>query len=167
MAPLVRSLRYSVSLGQSTSAEHLTLILKNAESSNPEIAWDSFFVLAAKRNEQPPEVLLTAFELAWQANAARTDRWKLIDKLSSYCLLLVESVFVRLIESRASKEWEVFLGRALEDQLEQEFQKMWHALAGPRTEMEIRRAADGEWKTTIKLLDCLIHGSPYVRGEAL
>jgi len=167
MGPLVRSLRYSVALGQSTSDEHLALILKNAESSDPEVAWDSFFVLAAKRNIQPPEVLLTAFELAWQSNTARTDRWKLIDKLSCYGFLLVESVFVRLLESRVPKEWEVFLGCALENKSELEFQRMWQALAGPKMERELKGGETVEWKITMKLLDCLIHGTPYVRGEAL
>ncbi|MES2920529.1 MAG: hypothetical protein V4819_03230 [Verrucomicrobiota bacterium] len=167
MTPFVRNLRFAVGHGAQTSTEDLRLVLKNLDESNPELAWEAFFILAAKNNAQEPTVLIRTFDLTWSINGHRTDRWKLLEKMARHGLLLEENVFLRVAHSNVAKEWEVFLGACLRRDLGTEFRCTWECLAGNEVLRNLRLLPAQDWGTVLHLLNCLIESKPFVFGDVI
>lgn len=165
MEELLSHLRADVGSGLSTPEEDIKLIQRNAEASNPGVAWDSFFVLAAKRNRQPKDKLISAFKLAWKSNRDRPDRWKLVQKLWSHDLLLNELVLFSVLEGNSWKEWQVYLGCIIESPQRECFPEFWAEVSGVKlTEAFKGNEEEEEWERVMKLIDILVERKPYVPG---
>lgn len=157
-------LRSHLNHGSATSAEDMELILKSGAVSDPCIARDTFFVVAAKPNAQADETILEVFEAAWMSNNAKANQWPLIAKLAQRGLLLAEPAFLRIISSEEPKDWEVFLGEAIGPNYRQDFQAMWNGLAGETMAERIHSRPEPEWQQVQKLLNLLLTGSTFTPG---
>jgi len=108
------SMRSNIAVGEKTDSEDIKLILTNTSSNSPETTWNSFFVLTAKNNLQPKNVILDIFDITWKSNKDNIDRWKTLIKIAKHDLLLNEKIIVHLLSSCNDIEWEKYLGLVLE-----------------------------------------------------
>lgn len=162
---LARSLRHRIALGGEPSWEDIGLIVRNANSSDAQVAWESFFVLAARPSQQSSIVILEAFTLAWRVNAGRSDRWKMFDRLASRGLLLEEEAFGLLLSSDEPKEWEVYLGLVLDLPAQRDaFCLLWRGVH-PRIEERIVCRMEPEWSVAHRLLKIIRLGLKYTSGD--
>ncbi|MFL6130841.1 MAG: hypothetical protein ACJ73E_17470, partial [Mycobacteriales bacterium] len=158
-------LRADIAYGARVESDEIQLIYQGADASSPEIAWEAFFVLAARHSEQPPRALIEAFLFAWRPNAGRTDRWKLINKMASRGLLLEEEVIAEIIGGDVPKEWEVLLGSLLEDAYRHEGGSALRELAGSRLNVIAGHASEGPWRQVRGLLRLLLADETFVQGD--
>jgi len=167
MSQMTITLRSMLAAGTTISKEDITLVLKNTDTTNPETTWDSFFILAAKNNHQSDEKVLQAFKIAWISNSERTDRWKLIDKLSERNLLLSDVVLHSVLESNSWKEWQVYLGCIVNNVPNQQFIDFISEI-GKESIFECLNETEGEeWRYVAKLMTILLEGKTFVPGEML
>ena len=103
-------LRYEIGMGKRTPLKDLKSIHGSLDGLSPEATWQAFFVIAAARNEQPSETILRVFGLAWDRNANRPDRWKLLQKMHDRGLMHEDEVLDRVGLSTVPREWETLLG---------------------------------------------------------
>ena len=168
MSRLTQHLRSNISSGVETSTEDIALIIRNTSGYDPQVAWNAFFVLAAKSNRQAKERLLEVFRIAWKLNQGRPDRWKLIDKLNAHKLLLCEDVLYSILQSENPKEWQVFLGCVIASPERDEFPEMWDEANGAEVlETSQRRYSGDEWDYVRMLLQLLLNKRPYIPGMTL
>lgn len=165
MTGKLQSLRRSLAHGELSAASDVDLVLRAQQNPDAEVAWSAFFVLAAKGNARPDKEILDAFEIAWQGVEGRVDRWKLLQKMSERSLLLEERVLLRTVESRSWREWEALLGCVLEACQADEFRDVWSELARGDILARVELKGDPEWRRVRNLLDIIIHGGEYVRGD--
>lgn len=157
--------RFDLSAGRQTSGDDLTAIQKALPSSTPGVAWESFFVVAAKPNKAAIEEILSAFEIAWDKNPRRADRWKVLKKLAQHSLQTRGVVFDRVTRSVILQEWLTYLGTFDTLALAQEFQEMWQVAGGMNL---LRRVMGGnvrEWRDVLFCLGYLSTGRCYPVGE--
>jgi hypothetical protein len=156
-------LRVEVAHGAATPDEDIALIVEASANADPDVAWGSFFVLAAGPNDQSPKLVVEAFERAWAANEERDSRWKLLSKLDALGLLLEPAVFNSVARSRRSKDWEVYVGALLERDEHGAFAEMWEE-AG----LDVDELPGGaEWRQARGLIEIALTDGVYVRGERL
>ncbi len=160
-------LRQDIAYGGFTDPDDLKLIAKHTQSSDPAGCWDCFFVLAARRNSQPPGKIVEAFDFAWTTNPNSVERWRLLHKLWERGLLLNERVFLRITESDSAKEWQVFLGCLLESPDREGLVEMWNEFGGGEVHHKLKAQSGGEWRHVDRLLTILLEGRDYIPGEAL
>jgi hypothetical protein len=120
------------------------------------------FVLAAKANAQPPERIVDSFVIAWNRNATRTDRWKLLSKIAERGAIVNERVVKAVIESPNPREWEVFLGHVLDMDGRECFEEWWREAGGPRVDL---LSSDVEWDQVRRLLRIALKNQPYIKGD--
>jgi hypothetical protein len=166
MVKAIRHIRDSLASGQIAEQHDIDLMLQKSHSASPEVAWGSFFVVAAKNNDQPEEAVLYAFEVAWKANNGSSERWRLIDRLASRRLTVRRCVLERILASEAAKEWEVYLGfvaqcdRTTRDR----FVDLWSETASDTLIQVLAARDDIEWRVTKRLLSTILSGDPYILG---
>jgi hypothetical protein len=144
-------------------------VFQAADATRPEIAWESFFVVAAASNEQPPARLLDAFHLAWKSNAGRSDRWKLLAKMEERDFILDGNVVHSVLKSRVPKEWEVFLGFAVAPHRRESFREMWHEASGPASGPDFLEESSDlpEWRQARHLLGLVLADRDYIGGDVV
>ncbi len=157
-------LRGRLGKGKATEQSTIGLILQAGAIADPDVSWDSFFVIAARLNEQPEGMILEAFEKAWVTNSTRSDRWKLIDKLGALKLTTSETALKAVVSSRDPKEWEVYLGFILEGGEQALCRSMFTEIGFDET---ILPSDAPEWMQTHWLLGAVLHDRDYVRGESV
>lgn len=155
------SLRRQISNGEATESNDLQLAVRASSSPGASSSWEAFFVLVAAANDQSEPVMCTAFENAWRSNAGKTDRWKLIDKMAHRGLLLHRSVALSILNSKDSREWETFLGSALDMDEREGFKSFWLATHG--SSMHVGDDSE-HWKHANYLLSLLLNDLAYVPG---
>lgn len=159
VGPLALRLRSRMAEGKTIPDEDLDVLARSADTSAPNVAWDSFFVMCGKQNAQPNPVVASFFELAWKANHGRPDRWKMLDKMAARGLLLSEGVLLRVLESTEPREWEEFLGLVLRYGLEVEFRTIG------MQELGSRLGGEDEWRVVRGLLHCIENEVTYIPGS--
>jgi hypothetical protein len=160
-------LRSHIAGGSSTSKENIELIIKHTESSVPEVVWESFFVMTAKRNNQSVEKIIDFHVLSWKTNSKRSDRWKLLDKLDQHDMLLNDKVFTLLMDSHSAKEWQVYLGFILAKKQVDGFITLWESICDKAIKSRINKETDFEWLVVKKLLSIIFKREEYVPGELI
>jgi hypothetical protein len=165
MRKRIRRVRAYVGLGDATDPSEIALIVRAVGSKSPEIAWEGFWVLAAKNNDQPTDLILDAFEVAWTTNAGRADRWTLLSRLASRGLLLLERSLRALASSASFREWEVFLGFVLEGGLTAEVREVWPQLEVDEEVLRLLETPGPDWAHAAFLLGKILNGEEYVLGE--
>lgn len=165
MAGNVSRLRSNIASGSKTNKEDIKLIIRHTKASDPENIWNSFFIIAAKKNGQKKDRLLEFFTLAWKKNQGKPDRWKLLIKINQHGLLLEEDVFLAVSGNFVSKEWQVYLGLILENGYGKKFLVLWSGHKHKKIKNEIRGNKDYEWAVVRKLLEIVENNEEYVPGE--
>lgn len=156
-------LRNEIALGGVTARSDLESIYGSLESLTAEDAWSAFFIVVAKRNQQPPDRIQQVFFAAWAHNEGRPDRWKLLSKLHQRELLYQPEVLTLILRSDEPREWETFFGwvNHESDRLAI-FERVSAAAELPLTEL----IGDGpEWEQTRGLINLLAEGAAYVEGQ--
>jgi hypothetical protein len=168
MADSLRRLRQDIAFGQSTPRHHIDLVLQKAETSSPQVAWDAFFVIAARNNAQPDEAVLYSFEIAWKANTASGQRWKLLERLSNRDLLLRRDVLDRVLGTGNSREWEEYLGHvasSCDASIRPRFLEMWSEVVNKHLIQLLMARDQREWAVARRLLLIILKGDRFVPGE--
>jgi hypothetical protein len=145
MPSKLRKLRFEISEGKANNKDDLRFILKNCINISGETSWEVFFILSAKNNKQSNKIIIESFKIAWNANQSNTERWKLIEKIASLNLLLVEDIFYEFINSQDHKEWEVFLGNIHNLDLFEEFIDIWGNLDEKNKKKIEKQFEDQDW----------------------
>jgi Caspase domain len=107
----VSHLRVGFGSGHITESRDIEAIYNTIGQMQPDNAFDAFFVIAAKPNCQPAERILEVFNIVWQLNVGRADRWKMLEKVADHGLVTQPQVLSNVAQSQVPREWEVFLGR--------------------------------------------------------
>lgn len=102
---LLRSKRSEIAAGFKTKSEELDIINRSLARGDPVVCWDGFFVVAAKKNRQPAETILKAFETAWITCSERFNRRRIISKIADLGMLTNEKVLSKLLNSKNVDEW--------------------------------------------------------------
>jgi hypothetical protein len=159
-------LRNGLALGEVTEKVDNDLILQKVDSSSPVIAWDGFFIVAAKPNGLTEGEILYAFEVAWKANGDRSDRWKLLDRIASRGMIFGSGVLERILSSTHAKEWEVYLGfvAAGDSTMRKRFLNLWEEVGGENAKRMLDARDKAEWRTVLQLLQVIMRGDDYVPG---
>jgi hypothetical protein len=167
MGHVTTELRSRVASGAITSEQDIKLILKNTDTSNPNVTWDSFFILAAKFNHQPADKLLQAFKATWKSNSNHPDRWKLILKMAAHNLLVNETVFFSLVEGQSWREWEVYLGCIVESDCREDFKEFWNEVGGTALLSNFTTQNEEQWHHALKLLEIILNDKEFIPGSIL
>lgn len=158
----VSSLRLDFSSGQRTAAENIEAIYRTVDRMQPDKAFDAFFVIAAKPNEQPAARILEVFRAVWQLNQGRPDRWKMLEKLADRELITRPEAIAAIRTSRDPREWEVFLGRLHErddrKQVASELAHSFRSVAPPE---------DLAWAQARGLIELAEQGGRFTLGTVL
>jgi hypothetical protein len=142
------------------------LILKNTNSNDPELISNAYFVIAAKSNNQPPATVLNLFTAAFKNAETLNIRYKLITKLGNHDLLLNESVLNCLLLSNAAKDWEVYLGLIISNNLQKDFQELWQqSNSNSKLDTIIRKAIAENWQQVKKLLNIIMNSLSFILGD--
>lgn len=165
MRETLGQIRAGIGVGVPLSEHDASVIRRSLNSSSPQVAWNSFFALAAKRNAIDDKWVLEAFEVAWKANAANVERWRILDRMLSRNLFLSSAVLERVLDSHQMREWEFTLGTLL---TRSEIKTVWQDLFPEFT----RRAAQAlekrkgeDWEQIRRLWKILIEDGEYVLGD--
>lgn len=103
-------LRDSIARGNDGRIDDYSRIVCGENISESNLLLEAFFVCAAKCNQPNKSELLNLFLKAWKANKNNNNRWKLLPKLNTYCLIDDKKVMAQIIKSNSWKEWQVYLG---------------------------------------------------------
>ena len=123
-------------------------------------------MIAAQNNRQPPARILESFCIAWEKSQGHPDRWRLVGKLADRNLLASDDVLVRLFETGTQKEWEVYLGAALETDQTGEIRELWEQASGDTLVAGLRaRMRSPGWEQVQYLLTTFRSGDPFVIGS--
>jgi hypothetical protein len=108
-------------------------------------------------------MMLAVFAHAWDSNAFRSDRWKLLYKLRERDLLYRDEVLARILASQSPRDWETLLGSLAHETDRQPALERMRLLAPlPLKEMMGRGM---EWDQSQGLLNLILSDSSYVSGE--
>ena len=162
MTRSLKRLRSDIATGEASGKRALNLILKKCSSKNPEITWDSFFVVVAKKNNPESHHLLTTFKNAWDSNFKSQNLWKLLPKMTINNLLVTSEVITRVISSNDVKVWEVFLGLILENNLREEFKEIWNEV--DKDKILNQKMVDKDWDYNKNLIDIILNDKEFVKG---
>jgi len=166
MSKKLLRLRSQLSVNFKTNREDLALILKNINSNDPELISDAYFVIVAKSNNQPQAIVLNLFTAAFKNSDNLNDRYKLIAKLEHHNLLLNESVLNCLLLSNTVKDWEVYLGLVVSNNLQKGFQELWQQSdSNSKLEIIISRNNTEDWRQVKKLLQVIINNLKFILGD--
>jgi len=157
------TLRSCIAIGEKTDNEDILLILKNTSSNSAEITWSSFFVLVAKNNSQPSNVIVEIFDIAWKSNKGKSDRWKMLVKMANHHLLTDEKIVVNILSSCDEIEWEKYLGLILETNQREIFKELQNEI--PFIDRLNKFNDREEWQYVNKLFDILMHDKEYILGS--
>ncbi|MEU5537141.1 hypothetical protein [Streptomyces sp. NPDC020362] len=155
-------IRAELGAGRSTDQFDIASIYRASNSNDPDLAVESFMVLAARHNQQPVERLVDSFGVAWQSATGRPDRWRVLTKAARAGILLQGEVVQTLADDASAKEWEVFLGFALEGCHSATAVAALRDLDG--VVESVRGNPDPEWAQVRGLLCLLMENHPYVPG---
>ena len=158
----VSSLRVGSGDGQRAAPGDIEAIYKTVDRMEPDKAFDAFFVIAAKPNEQAKSGILKVFVAAWQLNEGRPDRWKMLEKLADRELASRPEALAAIRQSRDPREWEVFLGRLHE---RQDRQQVARKLA-PSFKLVAPRG-DPAWRQAKGLIELAERGGRFTPGTVL
>lgn len=166
MSKKLLRLRSQLSVNFKTEGEDLALILKNINSNDPELISDAYFVIAAKSNNQPQATVLNLFTAAFKNSDSLKDRYKLIAKLEHHNLLLNESVLNCLLLSSTAKDWEVYLGLIVSNNLQKGFQELWHQ-SGSNSKLDaiVNTTHTEDWRQVSKLLNAILLDLQFILGD--
>ncbi|MFZ0421244.1 MAG: hypothetical protein WAL80_00030 [Xanthobacteraceae bacterium] len=164
MKRLVISKRSELANGGHTDAGDLDTIHLSMVNVNSDLCWDAFFVIAARPNNKERKNIIEAFELAWDSNDGRPDRWKIITKLDWHKLLLAEAVLTRILVSKDPKEWEVYLEQISNSEDLKDFPDAWLSLGGQRVCSTFK--IEPEWENVIRILEYATDGKAYPKGAS-
>jgi hypothetical protein len=148
--------------GQRAAPGDIEAIYKTVDRMEPDKAFDAFFVIAAKPNEQAKSGILKVFVAAWQLNEGRPDRWKMLEKLADRELASRPEALAAIRQSRDPREWEVFLGRLHE---RQDRQQVARKLA-PSFKLVAPRG-DPAWRQAKGLIELAERGGRFTPGTVL
>jgi hypothetical protein len=158
----VSSLRIGFAGGERTAADDIEAIYKTIDRMHPDKAFDAFFVIAAKPNDQPEIGVLAVFQTAWRLNDGRPDRWKILEKLADRELVTRPLPIAAICSSRDPREWEVFLGRLHErDDMQQVAIEIAPAFSN------IAPPDDPAWSQARGLLELAERGNRFDLGSVL
>lgn len=163
-------LRGDISQGKVTNKNDINQLIGNTYFQDANMYWDMFFIIAAKKNKQSKNIIISSFNATWEANKEgenRYKRWKLVDKLSSRGFLLDERVINILFNDSESKDWEEYLGHILESKLQEEFFELWHQIGGQSIIKKNIVKDKKEWVYVEKLLEIIVDRKKYVLGDIL
>jgi hypothetical protein len=158
-------LRDDVARGGRLGEDDIVMIRRSLHSSSSSGAWDAFYALAAKANALPGSSILEAFEVAWKSNAANSERWRLLDRLTSRDLVLQPIVLEFVVESGQPREWEFLLGTLLESPGLREQWKNEFAELSYRIEATLCKHADANWDRVRQLWVVLKEDHEYILGD--
>ena len=161
----VLRLRSNIAAGHRSDSSDINLIIKHTEASDPDVVWDSFFVIAAKNNKQSKKSILDFFEIAWENNPTRIDKWKMLTKLSVHNLLMNDRVFNVILKSESVKEWQVFLGEVIQLNQLDEFIELWNALIDEKKVLFFENSKDNECLIVRNLLNIILNKKTFVLGS--
>ncbi len=158
--------RLGLAQGKKTEAEDLEILQKGLASGDANFAWESFFVFFAKFNRTTNKKLLGVFVQAWDLNAERSDRWRLIEKISGKQLLLDEEVLRRIFSLNDAESWLCYFDKVVQLVLFEEFVEAWTQLRGGEVlgEFEAKYPRQA-WRHVRWVLDYTLAGKPYPLGE--
>jgi len=160
------SLRYDIANGKATENEDIHNIISNTYTQDKEIVWDTFFIIAAKKNKQSIDNILEAFSIAWDGNSSfKERRWKIIQKLRSLNLLIQEKVLFKLLKDSIAKDWETYLGAIIEDELKDSFLSLWDQIGCAEAVEEIFCRDKHNFRLADQLLSIIISGKNYIPGD--
>jgi hypothetical protein len=164
MTAKLTRLRTDIAFGVAAAPHELELVQKSINSLAQQVAWNVFFVVAAKTSDVAEASIWEAFEAAWRASSGSSDRWKLLDRLFTRGLLLSGKVLERILESRVPREWEHCLGCILSDRL---LRARWTAEftdVADHVQEALDRRAGIQWHHVHHLWETLRSGKDYVPG---
>jgi len=155
----VSHLRVGFGSGHITESRDIEAIYNTIEQMQPDNAFDAFFVVAAKPNDQPAERILEVFNIAWQLNTGRADRWKMLEKVADHGLVTQPQVLSNVARSRIPREWEVFLGRL------HQRDNCQRVAAGLRPSFSaVAVPTSRAWDQAIGLFDLAVRGLTFIPG---
>ena len=128
-------LRSNLAFGGTTPEDDMKMLIEMTITDDPQIMFDTFFIITAKNNHVSKRDIIDLFKVAWDVCAGNSERWKFLDKLSKLNYLINESVATCLLQSATSKEWEVYLGSIEEKKLNADFKIFWEQLNGNSTDI--------------------------------
>jgi hypothetical protein len=166
MSKKLLRLRSGLSVNCKTEEEDIKLILKNISSNDPSLITDAFFVIVAKANNQSQATVLNLFIASFMSSTNKSERYKLIAKLEYHNLLVNEKVLDCLLLSSFSKDWEVYLGLIISNNLSAEFQELWHQSAGnSKLDRIINKTVDEDWSQVNKLRKSILENTNFILGD--
>lgn len=155
--------RSDLGVGRVTTPEDLEAIHRSIRVMSPADAWNAFFVVIAKPNRQLADRLVHAFGHAWDKNARRPDRWRLLEKIGDRGVLTDDEVVKRIADSRSPREWEVFLALL---STYPERRTVAHRLRtyGNRDLLAVFRQSGLSWDQVTGLFTLALNDQDYVEG---
>lgn len=162
-------LRGDIAHGKPTSKEDINQLISTTYFQDANMYWDMFFIISAKKNEQPKNTIISSFTATWSANgdSNKSKRWKLIEKLSKHNLLVEEKILKVLFTDSDAKDWEEYLGKIIELKQQEDFFELWHQIGGDSIIKKLIAKDRIEWLYVEKLLDIIVNRKKYIIGDIL
>ncbi|MFD1874184.1 hypothetical protein [Hymenobacter bucti] len=166
MSKKLSLLRSEIASNSETCSEDIDLILKNISSNNSIVSANSFFVIAAKSNKQPKDIIISLFRLAFSGSNQKRERYKLIIKLEQHDLLLHETTLSCLVNSTYPKDWEVYLGLIIKNNFNDFFKELWQQNGDYMALNSIMISTPNEdWSQVNRLFEAIIENKAFVLGD--
>ncbi|HEX8396803.1 MAG TPA: hypothetical protein VF644_05220, partial [Pyrinomonadaceae bacterium] len=165
MSRKLLGLRSQLATNEKTKDEDIQLILKNINSNSLEVISNAYFVISAKSNDQPQQIVLNLFLEAYKRSSKSNDSYKLIAKLENHNLLLNEKVIDCILHSSLAKDWEVYLGLIHSNNLQSDFLELWNCLDGKlQLDKIIENEPDEDWTQVTKLMSAIYRNEKFILG---
>lgn len=164
MRKLVHNKRLLISSGEKISNLDLDTIEESMSQGEQEICWEGFFVISAKNNKRDKKSILRSFNVAWNANKNRNDRWKLLIKLSQHKLLLEEQVFTAVLSSESQQDWYSFIDGVIAENQFVEFKILLDEYGSSSVFNMLKAKNDCEWDRVNYLVNLIYEGKKYELG---
>ena len=164
MSRLLLHRRSDIACGQKTASIDIDAIDRATDAGDPNVCWDGFFVVAAKNNKQQAERIISFFVKAWDSNEKKSDRWKLLSKISQHDLLLQGEVFKRVLCSEEPTDWYVFVDGIIESKQLHQFKEVWYEAGGENLSKWLGKKSESDWSRIYKIIGDLLRGKIYERG---
>lgn len=168
MSRKLSSLRSNLASNIKIQSNDISLILKNANSKNPLLTIETFFVIASKPCKQSNQKIIDTFAIAFKSKYNIPEQYKMILKLASNDLLCYEQVLACILQSDYPKNWETYLGSIIEKKQEDydEFKELWKQRNGEKKLEQLMKQSELEdWTHVKKLLNIILSGGEYISGE--
>lgn len=159
-------LRSQIAVNAKTEDEDIVLILKNINSNDPDLITNAYFIIVAKSNNQSPLTILNLFIAAFKNTTNYNERYKLIAKLYNHNLLVNEKVIDCIFLSEIPKDWEVYLGLIIENNLNHDFRELWKQAEGDvKLKKIICKIEMEDWRQVNRLITSIVGNLDFVLGE--